>query len=616
MHSLLKKWKVLDWLLAALVVASALSHGLTPLRSTQDFWWHLKAGQVIVADNYQLPENDIFAFSSEDIAWYNHEWLTQILMYDVYRMGERTHAGAGVQWIIIAKALMLAATFLLLFLLLARRTGSAAVVALVVVVAINVSRYTLYPRPVIVSYFLLAIFLWLIYHYVFGRLKGRWLAVAPLLMALWVNLHGGFILGLIALGAFGAGELALGLWARWLSKYANYHGGAITSICIEGQLPQENSAVHFRHSAVLFGCMAAALAATLLNPYGIHVWEMYWRVMGDSALVGSIPELLPPPWTYGGRLVNVPFYFSIAFVVVGCGVLALWKKKIPHPGELMFVGFFGWQALSHVRHLPLFAITAAPLAAWLLIHLIGGHVAEQQDDAEDSDGGKSEETDSAQQRRRLVRWGAATAALLFALYACCWQDFNRNPPPGETVWEHTFLARNSRLLGGSSADPGRYPEEVCNFILSQQFHGRMFNAINDAGYLIWRLSPRPHKVFTDDRYDIFGGKFIGHEAIIRNAQPKIIENGEEYFGWRELLEYWDFNFAVIGIKWNGQSDGLAEVLAKEDGWELVFYPRPRAYLASGHLIFVRKLPMNQALIDSCRRAIEQRDGGWRWNNDE
>src|SRR5205807_541644 len=46
-----------------------------------------------------------------------------------------------------------------------------------------------------------------------GAGRRRWLlAFPPLVMALWVNLHGGFPIGLVLLGAWALGELA----GRWL----------------------------------------------------------------------------------------------------------------------------------------------------------------------------------------------------------------------------------------------------------------------------------------------------------------------------------------------------------------------------------------------------------------
>src|SRR3979490_337258 len=49
-----------------------------------DFWWHLRIGRWMV-DHAKLPSTDIFTFTVPGHVWTDHEYLTEILMWLVYR---------------------------------------------------------------------------------------------------------------------------------------------------------------------------------------------------------------------------------------------------------------------------------------------------------------------------------------------------------------------------------------------------------------------------------------------------------------------------------------------------------------------------------------------------
>ncbi len=193
--------KIINIVLIILLVVLVFSMSLTPLRSTNDAWWHLKAGQSLVKENLHLPENDIFAFTSENTPWHNHEWLAQVIMYLFYDMGDGTVQN-GIQLVILLKALILLVTYLLVFGLAYRETKSIPVAVIVAMWAMLLSRRTIYPRPPVFSYMFFAGFLFLLCECSSGRISKKWLWVFLPLMVVWVNLHGGFMLGIILVGAW------------------------------------------------------------------------------------------------------------------------------------------------------------------------------------------------------------------------------------------------------------------------------------------------------------------------------------------------------------------------------------------------------------------------------
>ena len=525
--------KPLQIVLIILMFLFVISFSLTPLRSTNDAWWHLKTGKILIERGLELPENDIFAFTSENIPWHNHEWLSQILFYKVFQLGDGTAQG-GMRMVIGFKAIILLALSLLVFMTCFRETKNLPISVICAVWTIILTRRTIYPRPPILTYPLFALFLLILREIAASRWKRGWLWILPPLMILWVNLHGGFMLGLIAIGAFLAGEA----WKN-LRSGKPVHGGNVKAM------------------AALF---VACILASLVNPYSWRLYLLPGRVMSDALLVRIIPELQSPKFFY-----TVGFELLILFLIVAFSGT---RKGLLNLPEGLLMVFFLHQALLHVRHIPLFGIVAAPVAARVIAALI--------------------------EEYRPRAWTKTASDLVvggIALLVISYTVFNHRE--GES-----FFDRNYNFSRGMGYYPGSYPVQEADFIIANEFTGRMYNQINDAGYLIWRLSPEHHKVFTDSRYDIFGGRFMRHEQMIQQAIDRKVEPGDRT--WDELLDFWEINFILISgdipLRW---------ALDQSDEWTLVYHRlHPDAQTTrEGYKIYIRNIPGNRDLIDRCKRSF-------------
>jgi len=509
------------WLLALslllLVALVAFCYGFTPMGDENDLWWHLKAGKIIADNGGFPPQRDVFAYTSADVEWRNHEWLAEWAMYGVYSLFEDRQLG-GFRAVILAKALVLAAAFLLVCHLSARRAGDAAVAAVVSLIAVGLSRFTVPPRPPVITYAFTALWLVLLYG-AYGRYRQigqRWarMAALPALMVLWANLHGGFAVGLVLVFLFAAGCAIDGL-LQWLAEGR------------QGRL-WDYDAIDMARGFGL--CGAACLVATLFNPYGFKIYGMFSRVMGDANLLGAISELQPPPLGVNRELELM----ILAFIVVG----SLACRRLPTAADYLILLFFLHQALFHARHLPLFAVTAAPILAWQARGVYDTLPASW---------------------RRLWRPAMAVLAVTMAIGMVAlpragwyWPPLGRN---------QSALEKNVALLQGRAYYPEGFPEEVCDYLLAHDLPGRLFNEVNFAGYLIWRLSPEKYQVFTDNRFDIFGSQFWEQAEQIQNGATS--QAGDPV--WRELLDKWDVNLVIID-----KFKPLNGLLQQSGQWKLAF----------------------------------------------
>src|SRR5215472_18973978 len=72
-------------LLVVVVFVSIFTYDL--FRPTDiDFWWHLRTGQLI-AESGSVPRVDPFSFTAAGRPWVAHEWLWELGVFRLYRLG-------------------------------------------------------------------------------------------------------------------------------------------------------------------------------------------------------------------------------------------------------------------------------------------------------------------------------------------------------------------------------------------------------------------------------------------------------------------------------------------------------------------------------------------------
>jgi len=524
----------------------ALSVTLVPIRTDNDCWWHVKSGAYIA--EHGLPVNDVFSFAAEDHEWHNHEWLSQLAFHGAHVAGEGVGVG-GWSGVIVFTAAMVWATYAIAFLLAGRLSGSWWIALLIAVIAVSIGRRTFAPRPPVISNLLLMGQITLFVAIAEGWIRRRWIIAIVPVIALWTNLHGGWMAAGIVLAAFMADQ--------FISHFRD-------------RLPRLpfDRALGIVPPRLLIALGAATLLATLANPYGWRLYELPARVMGDTSLVRAIGELRQP---------EMYFVIDFEFAVHAAFVLALLVGgRVRKPlWEILIWLFFLHQAIHHVRHLLLFSVMLVPMYARL-----AGAAADA------ARASLAEWRPSAPWLMRVP--GAASLLLALGLaqwVIVAWREGGR---PADlldfrpAVSPPTYPQRNAQLLGGTAYIRDRFPAALADVIEMAEPTGRMFNENHYAGYLIWRLSPEKHKVFSDSRFDIFGGTIWRDEESIATGADD----------WSALLDKYDIQWAIARA-----DTGLEARMAQPtSGWTAAATVAPR------WRIFVRNTPENAAMIDRFKAA--------------
>jgi hypothetical protein len=263
-----------DTLLAALPRLTGLSF-LAGTGADPDLFGHLTFGREIV-HALGVHRSDPYSFAS-DIPWVNHEWLAEAIMWLAYAVGGAPGLVALKLLLAAVAGALLLATWKPYRLRLVPREG------LLFVIALSAWPQLVSARP---QMFSMTAFAWLLYELEqFRRGNDRALWRLPIIFALWVNLHGGWLVG--------AGVLAI-----------------FTAVAII-----ERSLDVRRRLALVLAAGASGLA-TLINPYG-------------PAMLGFLADTVRPErsdileWSPITAL--PPVIIVIMAVPIVLGVAAAWR---------------------------------------------------------------------------------------------------------------------------------------------------------------------------------------------------------------------------------------------------------------------------------------------------
>ena len=54
--------------------------------TTNDLFWHIKTGEHLW-NTGGFSSRDVFSYTTEDLAWIQHEWLSQLIFYGLHELG-------------------------------------------------------------------------------------------------------------------------------------------------------------------------------------------------------------------------------------------------------------------------------------------------------------------------------------------------------------------------------------------------------------------------------------------------------------------------------------------------------------------------------------------------
>jgi hypothetical protein len=288
-----------DWIITAWIWTGLLAV-LLPTRADPDLWGHLRFGSDFLATRV-LTYADPYSFT-QDRPWINHEWLSEAQMALAYRL-------AGVTGLLVLKLALMALGLWILagalrHLPILVRSGCLLLAAWAAVVPM-----TLTIRPQLWSW----LFTISLARLLLSDPSRRLLLPVSLLLAIWMNSHGGVLIGVALLGIWTGYYLWKSPERRWL--------------------------------ALTVGC--CGLASTLLNPYGVRLWQF----LGETVRIGREIREWGPIWRAPLVAWGLPWALAV-IAIVGTTM----SRERPRIDRLAAVLLLAYASARTMRLVPLFVV--------------------------------------------------------------------------------------------------------------------------------------------------------------------------------------------------------------------------------------------------------------------
>jgi hypothetical protein len=509
-----------DLIFAALLGLLAYTTLSVRLLGDAGIGWHIRTGQIILA-THAIPRVDPFSATMSGRVWFAWEWLYDALVGWLDR-------AAGLNGVVLFTALVIAAVFAWTFRLLLRRGANILLALLLVLLAASAAMIHFLARPHVVSWLFTVAWFWILDSSETGcasdsksfatsesnRRRGWMLWLLPPLMLVWVNVHGGFVVGFALLAIYWCSAA----W-QWLRPSGDRFDDILRKIRA-GQLLRV---------LTLTGILSGL--ATLVNPYGFQLHVHIYRYLTNRFLIDHINEFQSPNFHYVAQKCFAGLLL-LTLVALAAKKREAGRVRVSQALIILFAVYSGLYASRNI-----------PVSSLLLILVIAPWLSEAMDRFS---------------FRRMGERGFASPQFLqrmeaveFSLRGHLW--------PIAMVLLTCWIAAHGGKLGAKPLmdahfDATRFPAAAVDYLAKEDVQGPLVSPDDWGGYLIYRLYPRVRMVI-DDRHDFYGEQFLKSYLKMVNAEP----------GWQDFLQQSRAHCVVVP-----KDSALANLLEETAGWKAIY----------------------------------------------
>jgi hypothetical protein len=329
----------------------------------------------------------------------------------------------------------------------------------------------------------------------------------PVLMVFWVNLHGGYILGLMLVLLYAAACILMHLNAKQEARK-----------CLRPVKPLAIAAL-------------ATVIATLANPRGPAILIFPFHLVGRPFIMDNVIEFRSPDFHHNSLfMLTLLLYLAILFL----------SPKKPDPIEGSLTLLFIAMSLYSVRYIPLMLIVVSPIVARRAPEVLG-MLADRFSALPVTRGARtmmesiSVNVTAMESRfdRHLWVWVAIAICFLAAL--------NGGSFSKDRLFDYKF-------------DEARFPVSAVDFAQRNQIPGNMFNNDGWGGYIIYAAYPR-YRVFMDGRSDMYGEPMLRQYLKVSRAD----------LDYEKVLDRYNVTWVLFDA-----DAPICQLLAASGNWKLVY----------------------------------------------
>ena len=425
-----------------------------------DIGWHIRTGQQILA-THAVPHVDSFSSTMSGKPWFAWEWLYDIIVGHL----EAAMGLNGVTWF---TAVVIGSVFAWMFrLLIARGTHLLAAVGLVLL-ALAASMIHFLARPHVVSWLFTLSWFWILDSTErdsvgdAGMAGRRWLWILPVVMLVWVNVHGGFLVGFVLLAIFWSGSA----W-NWFTTREDR---------IEQSIDKINAGKRTRELTLV---ALASAAASLVSPYGWRLHEHIYSYLSNRFLMDHIEEFQSPNFHGVAQKCFLALVLLSVAVVIGRGRELRWSGA--------------WTLLFAIAS-GLYASRSIPVSSILLAMVVGPLLSTQH-----LPGNFFKRMSAVEAALRGHLWPMAAILITFLIAA------------------HGGWVRSGHWMDAHFGST-RMPVSAVSYLKNQSVRGPVLSPDFWGGYLIYTMYPDV-QVVVDDRHDLYGAEFLKEYLRMMHGEP-------------------------------------------------------------------------------------------------
>jgi hypothetical protein len=488
-----------------IVVLFSLSYSALSSRLLGDagLGWHIRNGELMLRTR-AVTGVDVFSYTMSGRPWVAWEWLYDVIIGAI-------HKRLGLNGVVFFTAVVIAFTFALVFGTLLARGSLVQISLVLLLLAMGAAMIHFLARPHVLSWLFTLVWFCLLDSAEISAGQRKRLFFLPLLMLLWVNLHGGFLFGLALLGLYGAAAVI----RYWRNKDSQ---------------DRRTAALWIRQ---LTAVAVLSFLATFLNPQGYKLHVHIYHYLSDRFLMNHIDEFRSPDF-HG--IAQECFAVLLVVTIIAFQVA---HGKV-RASQLLVVLFASYSGLYASRNLP--------VASILLILVAGPLISAAARDAA-SNAEFPNRTRSFLARCGAFSWRMASleqslcghlwpaAALIFGLLICI---------HGGRIGPHQLMSAHF--------DDKRFPVQAAAVIAERGIQEPIFTLDSWGGYFIYRFYPNM-KVFVDDRHDLYGERFLRDYLTAIRLAP----------GWDQILKQQHINWVLMP-----RGSSLANMLEVTRRWRIVY----------------------------------------------
>jgi hypothetical protein len=283
--------------------------------STIDLTYQLRAGAEIFGAR-AIPTVDSWTFTVNGQPWFDQQWGAQVALSAVFD-------GAGWTGLVLLRAVLVGLTFGCVF-AVARLAGlGARNASLLTLASFAVAAPALALRP---QLFGLALFALVLLVLALRSSRARIVWLIPVIVLVWANVHGSFVLGPLVVGLAWLADLRAGREPRY----------------------------------ELLAVALVSVAAACVTPFGPSVWRYAVGLTADPSITGRISE-----WqrTLPTDVAGLSFYVS----AVAVALLVIRRRASVTWPTVVWLLVFAAIGIYAVRGIAWWALAAVPPAAVLLV---------------------------------------------------------------------------------------------------------------------------------------------------------------------------------------------------------------------------------------------------------